>query len=291
MKTSVQTRLARQEMIADTYEIHFRSDKKRFIADTHFHDFIELHYVTKGTTRVQIGNVTFNAQPGDFFFYMPNQLHNNIYSDCTEPYERYVLWIGMKYLRSLSSGETDILAFFNKPEHCVVRFSPTEKKQVRDQFDKLQRIQFEVKFGSDLLKNAYITELLVTVARLIEQQGDFYNSSFVKKNDLISCVDAYIQDHISEKISIEDLAEHAFLSKSRFCSQFKESTGITIHKFITYQRLMKSRDLVLDGGALTDAYLQCGFGDYSSFYRAFKSEFGVSPREYFHNKVDRRQME
>ncbi len=281
MQNSVQTRLARQEMISDTYEIFYRSNRKNFSADMHFHDFIELHYVTRGTTRVQIQDVTFTAQPGDFFFYTPNQLHNNVYEEGEEPYERYVLWICVNYLRSLSSGNSDILYFFSQPGHNVMRFGLSEQKLVREQFDKIQRIQYDTKFGTDLLKNAYITELLVTVARLVEQKGSSYNTSFVKKNDLISRVDAYIQDHISEKISISDLAEHAFLSKSRFCDQFKSSTGITIHRYITYQRLMRVRDIVLSGGSLTEAYMQCGFGDYSSFYRAFKAEFGVSPRDYF----------
>lgn len=278
---SIQSRLAQQVMLSDTYELHFRSDRKSFSADMHYHSFAELHYVTRGKTYVQIQDIAFDARPGDFFFYPPNRLHNNVHKAGDDPYERYVMWINLEYLRSLSTKESNLFDFFLSQKHPIVRFDSAEQKIVREQFDKIQRFQFDTQFGTDLLKNVYITELLVTIARLIQQRGSTVNTSFIQKNDLLSLVYTYIQDHISQPISISELADHVFLSRSRFCSQFKSITGITIHQFITCQRLMHARDIVLDGGSLTEAYTQCGFGDYSSLYRAFKAEFGLSPREYF----------
>ena len=59
---------------------------------------------------------------------------------------------------------------------------------------------------------------------------------------------------------------------------FKTETGYTIGSYITYRRLLLARDLILSGTPITEACFASGFKDYSTFSRAYKSEFSEAPR-------------
>ena len=61
---------------------------------------------------------------------------------------------------------------------------------------------------------------------------------------------------------------------------FKQKMGVSVYRYITQRRLIAAKSLIEQGQPLEDVALKVGFSDYSSFYRAFKQEFGISPRRY-----------
>lgn len=73
------------------------------------------------------------------------------------------------------------------------------------------------------------------------------------------------------------------MSRFNFMRRFKQCTGLSAYQFTQLTRLRKADSLILSGMSLTQACQQCGFGDYSAFYRAFLQEYGVSPRIYYRN--------
>ncbi|MBR1751511.1 MAG: helix-turn-helix transcriptional regulator, partial [Ruminococcus sp.] len=87
----------------------------------------------------------------------------------------------------------------------------------------------------------------------------------------------YVNDMLCEDITVERLAEHFFLSASQFSRLFKESTGASPWAYITAKRLVRARELLQDGMSAKKAAEECGFKDYSVFYRAYVKRFGYSP--------------
>ena len=100
------------------------------------------------------------------------------------------------------------------------------------------------------------------------------------QHPLVGQVSDYIEAHIGERITLEELAEYIHMSKYHFLRKFKELTGVTVHAFVTNKRLIKACELLKAGENITQVYQTCGFTDYSSFLRNFKSTFGVSPGKY-----------
>jgi AraC family transcriptional regulator len=89
------------------------------------------------------------------------------------------------------------------------------------------------------------------------------------------------RDADEETLTLGTLASDAGLSPYHFLRTFEHITGVTPHQYILRTRLRQAAmRIALEPGRILDIALECGFGDISNFNRAFRSEFGVSPRRY-----------
>ena len=90
----------------------------------------------------------------------------------------------------------------------------------------------------------------------------------------------YIDSHLTDDISIEDLAKRYGYSYERFRKIYKSVTGTTLHHYISVRRLQYAAKLMRQGANVSDASRQTGYQTTSGFIRAFRELFGVSPYEY-----------
>jgi len=90
----------------------------------------------------------------------------------------------------------------------------------------------------------------------------------------------YINNNLSEELSVDALAGMCYLSRYYFMRRFKESTGYTVHNYISQKRLTAAAELLEGGAGVTEAAIKVGFSEYSSFLRSFKKVYGVTPSEY-----------
>jgi len=81
--------------------------------------------------------------------------------------------------------------------------------------------------------------------------------------------------------TLNRLANVSGLSLYHFLRTFDRITGVTPHQYVLRARLRHAAvRLVRESGGILDLALDCGFGDISNFTRAFRNEFGASPRRY-----------
>lgn len=87
----------------------------------------------------------------------------------------------------------------------------------------------------------------------------------------------YISDHLSQDLTIEKLARQMNLSPSAITHNFKKEMGISVHQYITQRRMTYAQNLLRTGEKASKIYLDCGYKNYSSFYKAYLSFFGYPP--------------
>ena len=102
-----------------------------------------------------------------------------------------------------------------------------------------------------------------------------------------ACVDTkidealrYINNNLASELSVDSLANMCYLSRYYFMRRFKESTGYTVHNYICHKRLSAAAELLEEGVGVTEAAGKVGFSEYSSFLRAFKKVYSITPSEF-----------
>ena len=134
------------------------------------------------------------------------------------------------------------------------------------------------RFGRDAQIPLCINDLILLLNRIVYTQK--HPKIQAEETPLFERLVEYIEEHLDEDLSLERLSDAFFVSKYHISHVFKDNLGISIHQYITKKRLALCREAMTSDAPVSDLYLGCGFGDYSSFYRAFKKEYGISPKEY-----------
>lgn len=144
---------------------------------------------------------------------------------------------------------------------------------------KISEAKHSHDLGSYALASAYLTEFLVLISRAYYDAPDSIKHD-ITENQKINQILLYINENLTEDLSLEHLASHFYISKYYLSRQFKQFTGLTLYQYIMKKRLIVSRNLLRSGSSVMEACFQCGFGDYSNFLKAFKREFWKTPSNY-----------
>jgi AraC-like DNA-binding protein len=238
--------------------------------------------VINGNVGFQTEDFTMPLLPRTLVLLKPDQLHRPISCNLFTPYERYTLHVKSSILDSISTPSSKLVDAFNFSQISHYKMlAANEMQQLITLFDKTQSlIDSSDYFGKDILIRNSLSELLVLINRLFLKQDISLQDYSRVYSKLTSDVIRYINAHIREKISLEQLSIHTYVNKHYLSHIFKQETGKTIYKFILNKRLTYANKLLLDGESPSEVCFLCGFNDYSNFYRAFYNEYGISPREY-----------
>ncbi|MDF2944161.1 MAG: rhaS [Herbinix sp.] len=281
MKTKTHQYLTRQYMLSTDYEIFRYATNDLAVVNLHHHDFYECYLFLSGDVTYLIEGKTYQLEPGDIILVNSKELHQAIINSKDVTYERIVLWVSKAFLMELSTEEIDLsLCFESNGRDNVLRIDLDLQQNIRLLLNKLINLERYNGVGHSLLYKAYITELMVCLNNLTLKNRVRLDVD-TKKNNLIDEIIEYINNHIDEDITVNELSEYFYLSKFHLSREFKKYTGTTMHRYIVKKKLIEAKELILRGAPITNVYEQCGFGDYSNFFRAFKNEYGFTPKQFY----------
>lgn len=103
---------------------------------------------------------------------------------------------------------------------------------------------------------------------------------------MVSRVVLYMQDHLTERISVQQLADMVYVSKSYLSRAFKQKTGVSMMEYLNALRMESAKAMLVASKMNTEeiAY-QTGYHSAKFFYRAFRAYTGMSTREFRTNET------
>jgi AraC-like DNA-binding protein len=129
---------------------------------------------------------------------------------------------------------------------------------------------------ADEAVSAEISEKELIVVIDAGHGGIEYINTFSSNKKIVEILD-FLNKNLTNRISIDELADKFYMSRYHLMHTFKEETGCTIGSYITTKRLLLARDMIRDGSSVSAACDACGFGSYSSFIRAYRKQFHSTP--------------
>ena len=282
MPAKVQNFHPRQYMQRGTYEIFRYKDPYLREVALHHHDFYEVYFFLSGSVQYNIESRSYLLTPGDVLLISPLELHQPVFGAEHVSYERIVLWINKPFLESLSSPQEDLSACFDTgaPGHSnLLRPDEPVRQALLYQLEQLLLESQTDQYCGRLCALSYLVQALVLLNRQTQRQARQLQTRAVSGSAVYRAMH-YINNHYSENVTLDLLASKFFISKYHLSREFARLTGTSVHRYIIQKRLVMAKQMLRDGHASTEVYQQCGFGDYSNFYRAFKAEYQITPREY-----------
>ena len=141
---------------------------------------------------------------------------------------------------------------------------------------------------SPILSRLVVMQLLILLGRCLSQRPGPVAIGGEQRDQEVLRVYEYIQTHLSDDLSVASLAELFFMDKNTLTRQFKRLVGMTPGDCIRRLRLQAAQTMIAAGTGMQVACAECGFSDYSAFYRAFRREYGLSPSAYAARSAERK---
>lgn len=293
MKKKLQTAFStRQYMLSKDFELYYYNDSKNSQVKKHGHNYYEFYFFLEGDVLIDIGGSVFPLTPGDVVLIPPKVKHQALIQDTKTPYRRFVFWISEEYCNQLVELSTDyayLMQHVMVAKNYIFHQDPITFNEIQSKVFRILEEIHSDRYGREAMMALCIQDLLLLLNRRVYEANHPVSKGEAK--ELYQNLLMYIEDHLEDSMTLDQLAREFYVSKYHIAHVFKENVGMSIHQYITKKRLAACRDAILGGTGITEAYLMFGFGDYTSFYRAFKKEYGMSPKEYKELRMDKELVE
>ena len=246
----------------------------------HRHSYIQMVYIKKGQLTHACGSHINDLRCGDLILIPPHVHHKAVIGDMELPYRRFVFWISQEYCNHLLHISPDYVylqQYVQIKNDYIFHNDRITFNTIQSRILRLIEEQRSDKFGREPKITLCVDDLILHLNRLVYERNNPQNPQVTES--LYQNLTQYIEDHLDENLSLDVLASEFYVSKYHIAHVFKDNLGLSIHQYITKKRLSACREAIQGGDNITQAYQMFGFGDYSSFYRAFKKEYGISPKD------------
>ena len=282
-KTGIRLDTAYQEMEMDDLYVDTHEDPgiSPEGINLHSHVFYEILYICSGNIQYLIKTDRYQIQPGDIIIVPPGVGHQPILTDLQNiNYRRYVLWLSPLFMKGVMPLFPDY--DFSKPR--MLRTIGTKWAVLKDKFYAGILESEQKKTGWNACVYGNTLELITMLYRATVDKKSTHLKS--EKPELLENILTFIESNLSENLSLDDTGKRFFVSRSTISNTFRKEMGISFYQHVTQRRLVAAKNKILENIPLETIAGEVGFSDYSSFYRAFKSEYGISPRQFREQQQD-----
>ncbi len=255
----------------------YYSDAANPNPDIHMHNCCEIFFCLSGGKNFLIGETLYEVSDNDIFVINQYEGHKITYS-APDNFKRYVLQISPEFIYAQSSDQTDLGGCFYPHEGSFEHKRTLSKEKAEWFKNKIASLGNDFGYGDDIIKKQAMLEMLVELNCLFLTHGEDTKPS--RANEAVRLAIEYISENYSEPLTLEKVAQSAYLSVNQLCRIFAKYCGTTVAKYILAKRISQAKKMLASGKSVSETALLCGFGDYSVFMRVFKKNVGMTPGKY-----------
>ena len=229
----------------------------------------EIFLFLTGNAQFHVEGNIYNSHPHDLYIVNPQEMHHNVFLS-NDRYMRVVIHLYLDFFEKNNCPELKHI-FWNRP--LGVNAQIPAHIVDREMYGLIMKMNRYLQERAYQTANCVLLELLYLLNR-VHEPLTIPTPADKRIQDIL----LYINEHLTENLSLDHLATIFFINKYHLCKIFKSITGYTINHYITYKRLLLVRELHDKGASLLEASTNAGFNSYAHFYKMYKREFGTNPR-------------
>lgn len=236
----------------------------------HDHNRYEILLFISGNSQFNAEGHLYDLHPYDLVFTSRNELHRIVHLS-PEKYERYNISFTADFF-----AMNDCLKYANTFENKIPganNYISADVVIASGMLDVIKKMCKYYQEGELIVAKCALIELLYMMSAatpLISKAAG--NSAYIQN------IVAYINNNLTEDLSLNALSRRFHISVSHISAMFKKYMKTSPKKYITHKRLLYAKELYSDGKTLLEASIEAGFSNYSTFYRMYVDEFEEAPR-------------
>ena len=251
----------------------------------HWHTAMEIIMPFENRYDVTIGSDTITLHEKDIIIIPPGELHS---IEAPSTGSRIIMMVDYSLLCNLKGMDSLLHSL-----HPYMVIRRTNNDEIRDELaEVLRNYMLEIEseyFGASPYYEARIYSLLISffvdLGRESNQQDRrFGNFTTNKQHEYVQKfmnVCNYINEHCTEDVTVDELADIAGFSKFHFARLFKQFTNVSYYDYLTRKRIEHAETLLITPDiSITEVAMQSGFNSLSTFNRVFKNLKNCTPSEY-----------
>lgn len=235
--------------------------------ELHCHGFYELFFLFSGNVDYRIEGQEYQLAVGSMLMIAPNIFHG-VKVKSKQPYHR----LSVHFREELIPP--DLRSLLLKGFHSKnIYYSGIPSKDITPYVQTIVNcISLDEKIKHTALSHAALS-LLFQVSHLGSLSYAKCGSGDTRVHEIIN----YINENLTSNLTLSQIADRFFISKNHLNVLFKNSIGTTVSNYIKIKRITCAHQKILEGCKTKVAAFECGYSDYSNFYRSYVEHFGYSP--------------
>ena len=242
----------------------------------HAHEMMEIFCFLSGSAKYNVEGNSYPLEPYTILIMRMSETHM-IQLDPTQPYERMSIHFVPQLISKVDQQETLLRPFNARAIGRLNKYDETcfSGKHYRSCINAILS-QIDSEKAQSVLIFSHLLSLLAEISDAFDRRPDKADEN-LQNGIAVEIVD-YVNGNLFSDLSLQSISHRFYLSCSQVNRIYKKATGSSLWDYIVLKRLMSARQMILGGTPSTKACTECGFHDYSAFYRAYKRQFQLAPK-------------
>jgi len=260
----------------------FLENKGDILTTPHWHREYELVLLTKGKINLGINGNQFQLEEGGIVFFNSGDIH---YIVATPDSNRFVYQFDMSLFNESIVKKINLVERLNQVSQVSSLWSDDLRLRVRKILLEIVEEENRQQSDMDFVIEGLMYQLVTLMIREFPKNSETKNTGINIKSKMIletlNKVFLYVESNYENKMTLEDVAEAAGFSVYYFTRFFKKNVGQTFVEFLNNYRIDKAKWEIINTDASISAILnKVRFSSNKTFYRLFKKQTGISPKQY-----------